>query len=406
MALLIYKQWHRQPNIKNTPASNAAHVKYIGERSHVMKSENCENGLFGVFDEQRFGYKIDMDRAMKYVRKLSENGHTIFRSMVSFTPEIAQTLHLEDKRSFEYYIKSHIYSMSKHNGIETKNFEYLAAVHDKEGQPHFHVVFWDKAQEVGKNFVNPLIGDKIRNELEERAAKEIISEFPEGYFQNWETNDNVRRTLIKNSFKNAFSEEYKIQKSSAENISDILGKNLTGETNFPALIAEQFNLLLKNRPRTGRNYYSFMSREYKLKLNKFTNILIESNPSLKAEYDRMMSSHETIAFALNSGSTNYGKLNIATYLGKMQDKFYAKAGNKILRELKNTSQVKDKNCKNHAKFDENKMANQILRLLKSLTPREDTPHLPETDAYLKNADLSKTALKDAIQEKQDKGHEM
>ncbi|MCL2086172.1 MAG: relaxase MobL [Oscillospiraceae bacterium] len=402
MALLIYKQWHKQPNIKSTPASNAQHVKYIGERAHVMKSEQCDNGLFGKFNEQRYGYKINMDEAMKYVNRLSKKGHTIFRSTVSFKPEIAQTLNLTDKISFEKYVKYHVHSMAKHNSIEIQNFEYLAAVHDKEGQPHFHVVFWDKAQSIGKNFANPLIGDDIRNELEEKAANELIAqmELPEGYEQNWKTNDEIRRNLIKQSFESAFNQEYDTQKNAQENITQILESNLN---NFPKKLAKQYNKIYEERPRTGRNFYSFMSAEYKSQLDKFTTMLMENNPMLKAEYERMMTSHEAIAFALNSNSTNYGKLNIAKYLGKMQDKFYAKAGNSILRELKNIAQSKNEESENKDLPDMFVFTKCVLKAIKAVSPANNPQ--PHGEAPLLSGDLSKAARQDIFYKNRDKGIE-
>ena len=54
MALLIYKQWHRNANLTGTPNSNAKHIKYIGERIHALKKNNPENGLFGKFGGKPF----------------------------------------------------------------------------------------------------------------------------------------------------------------------------------------------------------------------------------------------------------------------------------------------------------------------------------------------------------------
>ncbi|MDR1754371.1 MAG: relaxase MobL [Eubacterium sp.] len=406
MALLIYKQWHRQPNKKDTPASNAAHVKYIGERVHVMKADGCDNGLFGKFSGQNYSYKIDMDQAMKFVNRISRNGHTVFRSTVSFTTPIAKTLNLEDKISFEKYIKYHVNSIAKHNGIKISNFEYLAAVHDKEVQPHFHVIFWDKAQEVGKNFVNPLVGDEIRNDLEESAVNEMLSEIelPEGFSQDWKTNDSIRRDFIKRSFKSAFDDEYSNQKISAENIAGLLKNEMAGDIGDNSELARQFRKLYAGRPRTGRNYYSFMPGEYKRELDKFTDMLIGNNPLLEAEYDKMMTSHEAIAFALNSSKTNYGKFNITSYLGKMKDKLYAKVGNHVLRELKNEAlKLKLSGNDHQPKFQPLNFTKYILKAIKAFAPG-DNCELPGNSPQL-YGDLSKAALKDLQYKKQDKGRE-
>ena len=47
MSIILYKQRFSQPNYKDTPACNYAHVRYIARRRGVIKNEGLAHGLFG-----------------------------------------------------------------------------------------------------------------------------------------------------------------------------------------------------------------------------------------------------------------------------------------------------------------------------------------------------------------------
>lgn len=63
---------------------------------------------------------------------------------------------------WEEWVKFHICDISRNMKMKQENIEYLAAVHLKEGQPHVHIIWWDKAQEILINKVDPVICDQIR----------------------------------------------------------------------------------------------------------------------------------------------------------------------------------------------------------------------------------------------------
>ncbi len=46
--------------------------------------------------------------------------------------------------------------------MKIEDIEYVAAVHLKEGQPHVHIEWWNKEQQIFINKVDPLICDSIR----------------------------------------------------------------------------------------------------------------------------------------------------------------------------------------------------------------------------------------------------
>lgn len=55
------------------------------------------------------------------------------------------------------WVKYHISDIASQMNMKIENMEYLAAVHLKEGQPHVHIIWWDKEQQVLINKVDPII---------------------------------------------------------------------------------------------------------------------------------------------------------------------------------------------------------------------------------------------------------
>ena len=342
MALLIYKQWHRNANLTGTPNSNAKHIKYIGERIHALKKNNPENGLFGKFGGKPFTDNISTKAAEKYVASISRDGKTVFRSCISFTPQRAVMLGLEKNIDrWEEFAKYHIYSIAKNNGIGMKDIEYLAAVHDKEGQPHIHIVFWNKNQQVGVNYVNPKVCGNIRDDLETNVfgelAEEInIEEETESLVGNpsytVDNGDSVRKALISLTFGNEKKAQFEIQNkmlkyfiSGAENaVNEIKG--------FPELIAT-FDEIADSVPKKGRLSYGYMPQEVKKLIDNLSDKLMITFPELKGIFEDYLTSKKQVTQMYNSTETAYGRLQTAITVGKAKDKLYAKMGNKILKAI-------------------------------------------------------------------------
>lgn len=97
-----------------------------------------------------------------YVRKISTSHRNVFHSIFSFTPESAEEAGLRTLIDWEEWVKFHISDISRNMNMKLENIEYLAAVHLKAGQPHVHIMWWDKAQEILINRVNPAVCDQIR----------------------------------------------------------------------------------------------------------------------------------------------------------------------------------------------------------------------------------------------------
>ena len=166
MPKIIYKQQHVGDNGRKFSASRNSHyVKYIGEREHVLKSSHetnlvkymgerehavmtyYNNGLFGYING-KFSDRYSTSEMQKYVRKMSTPHRNVFHSVFSFTPDSASEAGLNTLDDWKDWVKYHISDIASQMNMKIENMEYLAAVHLKEGQPHVHIIWWDKEQQV------------------------------------------------------------------------------------------------------------------------------------------------------------------------------------------------------------------------------------------------------------------
>lgn len=427
MALLIYKQWHRNANLSGTPNSNAKHVKYIGERIHALKKNNPENGLFGKLGGKPFTDNISTKAAEKYVASISRDGKTVFRSCISFTPQRAAMLGLEKNiNRWEEFVKYHIYSIAKNNGIGMRDIEYLAAVHDKDGQPHVHIVFWNKNQQVGINYVNPQVCSNTREDIETNAFGELaeemnIEEETESLIGNpsytVDNGDSVRKALISLTFGNEKKAQFDIQNKMLEYFNCGAENAVDEIKGFPELLT-MFDEIAGSVPKKGRLSYGYMPKEVKKLIDDLSNKLMDTFPDLKDVFKSYLASKKQAAEMYNSTETAYGRLQTATTVGKAEDKLYAKMGNKILKAVSSykLEQKARADAERRAEYERSQSVMKSLHIvdltmsISRLLCQELSGAQSEADSVggtgrfaFGTGDLSKQARLELIYENKDKG---
>lgn len=176
---IIYKQRHRDPYRKGRPYTTtanaehlkyigtregvlptdetASHLKYIGQRPGTLETGNAANGLFGYINGA-FTPSTEMTAAQGYIRNISKQ-HDIFRCCFSFTPDSAAEAGLHALADWQRFVSSSMNKIAKYMEMKIENIEWYAAVHLKEGQPHVHIMYWDKEQKIRRNKVDPKICD-------------------------------------------------------------------------------------------------------------------------------------------------------------------------------------------------------------------------------------------------------
>ncbi len=420
MALLIYKQWHRNANMPGTAKSNSKHIKYIGERVHALKDEKAENGLFGKIGGKNTE-KISTADAMNYVEKLSDTKKTIFRSCISFTPERAKQLELTSKGRWEKYVRYHAYTLAIKNGIDLKNFEYLAAIHDKKGQPHIHISFWDKDQKVGINYVNPEIPNDIRDTIEVDSFGELAEEMQDNY-ENPLTNtaftvDNgneIRKELISKTFKNEKDALHDVQ-SKLFRAFEKAGVSALPQMSEYQELTEDFARLADNVPKKGSLKYGLMPQEFKTQIDQFSDEMMKTFPELKALFDDYVLSKQTESEMYNSTDSNIGKYNIATTVGKAKDSLYKKLGNEILQAVKKynmerriaaSQEVFNQRQSEIRQQQSERLVLSVFRVLKEFSKEGQSNVSAASQEVFGRGDLSRAAILDLINKEKDKGQEI
>lgn len=242
---LIYKMRLTAPNKPGTASHNSNYVKYIAEREHVMKlSPESESGLFGRIDGTN-NDELDVTDTQNYVYGISKAGVTVYNAYISFRPEIAKRLELDSLEKWQNYIKFHIETLMRGYDIPKDRFEYIAAVHDKKGQPHIHISFWDKDPPVTVQFVKK------------------------------EVSDNVRKKLIHDTFANELSYYYGISNEAMSDAKELVGKLMIDfERDISGIYSNRFSGvdiseeliqwytdILNNLPRQGRIAYAYLPKE-------------------------------------------------------------------------------------------------------------------------------------------------
>ena len=362
MPKIIYKQQHVGDNGRKFSASRNSHyVKYIGEREHVLKpshetnlvkymgerehvaklidkkvknaetdelitydvqSKNQEkakydedidsaseemftepeNGLFGVING-KFSDSYSTVEMQKYVRKISTPHRNVFHSIFSFTPESAAEAGLNTLDDWENWVKYHISDIANGMNMKIENIEYLAAVHLKEGQPHVHIMWWDIQQQVLINKVDPLICDKIRIDA-------IRSTYHDQFVALHNNEDKLIRKLRSD-----------IADSLAEIPSDVYSRKII------AGIEHIHDII----PKKGRTAYKYMPAEVKKEIDILSHFIIDNNPDFRSTYEEICELRRLYNEMLHSDETNYGKLQLATFMGKINDEIESSIGNAILK---------------------------------------------------------------------------
>ena len=182
LSAVVYTQRFKPVNLLSTPNKNAEHIRYIGTRPGAMKNEGEKHGLFGnIYDASTLEINHKIKDVMDVVRKRSQDGKNIYRSVISFAPENA-ALKLGEpisKEAWQELVKLNIEIIAKENNIKMSRLRWVAAAHDTPNHPHVHIAFWDESQEILKNWISPKIPNKIRVNLVKNIFEDELKEYYE-----------------------------------------------------------------------------------------------------------------------------------------------------------------------------------------------------------------------------------
>ena len=396
---IIYKQQHVGSNgRKFSPSRNAHYVQYIGEREHVLKpshetnlvkymgerehaAKQSDNGLFGYIGGS-FSDNYITSEMQNYVRKISTSHRNVFHSIFSFTPESAEEAGLRTFGDWEEWVKFHISDISRNMNMKLENIEYLAAVHLKAGQPHVHIMWWDKAQEILINRVNPAVCDQIRIDV------------------------------IKSTYHDQFVELHNKENSLIKELRRQVGHNAAGALSETEAIFQKLTAIREMLPPKGQAVYKLMPKPVKQELNSLTHFMIDNIPEFRSLYDEILDCRRIYNEMLHSDDSSYGKLQMAAYMGKVVDEIEAGVGNTILSPILRA--IKDKakspternsHADSHSEWQRKctiQLISSIGKLLGQFSSHSRDRLHDASNQIFGRGDLSKEQIRELLLKKQDK----
>lgn len=362
---IIFKQRHRDPCRKGRPYTTtanaehlkyigtregvlptdetASHLKYIGQRPGTLETGNAANGLFGYING-KFAPSTEITAAQGYIRNVSKQ-HDIFRCCFSFTPDSAAEAGLHALADWQRFVSASMNKIAKYMEIKIENIEWYAAVHLKEGQPHVHIMYWDKEQKIRRNKVDPKICDNIRIDVIKDTYHSQFVQIREK--ENHLTSD--LRTEVNATANNAM-----LRNDSDQNAEIVL---------------QMLNSLYRKLPSKGRLVYAFMPQEIKEELNTLAHFIIDSSEQATQLYSELLHTRQIYNEMLHSSDTNWGRYNLAKYKDKLCEDIEQQMGNVILKAL-------SKEKKQNKTILDNEMFNSESYELPSQPDEPQTEEIP------------------------------
>lgn len=266
------------------------------------------NGLFGYIGG-KFSDEYNVRDVQRYVRIISED-RNVFHSIFSFTPESAKEAGLNTLDDWESWVKYHIREIAQGMNMKTEDIEYVAAVHLKKGQPHVHIEWWNKNQQILINKVNPLVCDAIRIAAIKSTYREQLNQI-----------HNTEDAFVK-----------KLRDDIAAQAGSILAGSVTDD--HAETIGKALNYLSDIMPKKGQLKYKFMPRDVKEEIDKLTHYIIDNDPRFSQLYDSAQAQRRLYNELLHNAGPdagNWSKYKLAKFTGKLNDDIESYIGNAILR---------------------------------------------------------------------------
>ncbi len=409
-AVLIYKaRGYNKRTDGNRTVKNKAHVEYIATRPGAWKEPEQDSALFGSFNRQ-FLNVISVEDGMKKIAQVSDAYKTVYRDVISFTSAQAAHLGLNTLSDWKKYVKEQVLVIAKERGIKLESLEWEAAIHKKKGQPHAHIVMWDKSNAIQPNKLPPELYKKTREKLIQNTYKEEFQEF----FKAQNEAKNALRADSREILK-GFEEYLTLQRINTYDVNDYLDGviqfDVSGLSSFDILDTPNIEDILKEYLRVrmevlnhkGRLAYEDLAPERKLMVDNFVKMLLNSNDKLKALVDNFVLSHIEV-FKFYSAKENELKYQS----GKYSNIAVKMIANALLQTMKDYQFEDSLQTGVDGQRQAEYITGGILAAFANLArlTRQNNIKCAEYNTMAKSGDLSKEAIRELIKQRKDRGLEI
>lgn len=236
-------------------ATREGSVPTIGERENYvgyLANRPNSHGLFNERDEP-----INLEKTAK---EIANHGGNVYTHVVSLRRDDAQKMGYDNLNAWRDLVVRQIPNIAKNQKIDLKNLRWYAAFHDKETNPHVHIIVYSTDEREG--FLTNHGIEKIRSGF----ANDIYSDEMHHLYE--------QQTDLRNLLK---KESEQLMKQLAEKVSQ--------NNNFDV---ELINLVAKLRTQLseskGKKVYGYLKADVKKTVDEIFSRLAD-NESVKKMYD-------------------------------------------------------------------------------------------------------------------------
>lgn len=350
MSILVFKQWLYQPNLTNTPAAVNGMLRYIATREGVVPNEEKEfhdrsryveymagrpgsTGLFGRLEGMRRTDDLNnLPAVSAHVRDLTGQKVTIFNAVISLTGEDAARKGFDERPPWEKFVSSQMPMIAREMGLPLSSLEWCAAVHMEPDHPHVHLMYWDREQKIGCNFIQPERSNTIRKKLTRvmfrDELKAVYSKKDEAEQQALNENNRIL-TSAGNLFKGMTPSQIAGQlPKPALSLKRIIDHRLAARLAEPAA-AELIRLTarLSKEYRKGAYKYAYLPPELKRAVDDTVKKIMALHPEVQGAFEAYLKAVREQAAFFGGGSE-------VELLDKSRERLFASLGNQVLKTCK------------------------------------------------------------------------
>lgn len=226
------------------------YVGYLANRPGSVKFNT--HGLFSQTNES-----INLEKVAK---EIANHGGNVWTHVVSLRRDDAQKMGYDNLKAWRELVIRQIPSIAKNQKIDLKNLRWYAAFHDKETNPHIHIIVYSQNDREG--FLTNHGIEKIRSGF----ANDIYSD---GLHHLYEQQTDLRNLLKK--------ESEQLMKQLAEKVS----QNKNFDVELIDLVLKLHNQLVESK---GKKVYGYLKSDVNKTVYEIFARLAD-NESVKKMYD-------------------------------------------------------------------------------------------------------------------------
>lgn len=255
MAKLILKAPYYKPGHRTESGrSRGGYAEYIATREGV---EILRGGMLGYIGERQGSNGLFSDEGVKInlsavSREIDEHSGNVWGIIIPLKREDAERLGYHSAEQWMNLLRSHRNDIAKEMHILPSNLRWYAAYHNKETNPHVHVMVWSKEPQ------EPFLSRVGIHNLKQTFATDI--------FRQELTSIYKKQTKVRDDLK----EKYKSR------IAKVVAEIKNGDHAIsPELIMKMQLLSEKLEKHKGKKVYGYLPKETKALVNEIVKMLEE-----------------------------------------------------------------------------------------------------------------------------------